>query len=192
MKMGLIVAPSCNDCHGVHDIKRSIDKDSHSNHANIAKSCGKCHVGIEETYNASVHGQLLVKGDKRGPVCTDCHSAHDIEKPATAHFKGLSDQSCGKCHEDRLEHYRETYHGKAMALGQPERRLRRRRLLRLPRPPRRLPGQRPALAPVEGPDRRAPARSATPASTSSSPNTSRTPTRWTRSTIPCSTRSSCS
>ncbi len=119
VKMGLIVAPSCNDCHGVHDIKRSIDKDSHSNHANIAESCGKCHVGIEETYNASVHGQLLAKGDKRGPVCTDCHSAHDIEKPATAHFKAGSDQSCGKCHEDRLEHYHETYHGKAMALGQP-------------------------------------------------------------------------
>ncbi len=119
VKMGLIVAPSCNDCHGVHDIKRSVDKDSHSNHANIAKSCGKCHVGIEETYDASIHGQLLAKGDKRGPVCTDCHSAHDIEKPATAHFKGLSDISCGKCHESRLEHYRETYHGKAMALGQP-------------------------------------------------------------------------
>lgn len=119
VKMGLIVAPSCNDCHGVHDIKRSIDKDSHSNHANIAKSCGNCHVGIEETYNTSVHGQLLTKGDGKGPVCTDCHSAHDIEKPATAHFKGLSDQSCGKCHEDRLTHYRDTYHGKAMALGRP-------------------------------------------------------------------------
>ena len=119
VKMGLVIAPSCNDCHGVHDIKRSIDKDSHSNHANIATSCGKCHVGIEETYNQSVHGQLLVKGDKRGPVCTDCHSAHDIEKPANAHFKANSDQSCGKCHEDRLVHYRATYHGKAMALGVP-------------------------------------------------------------------------
>jgi cytochrome b subunit of formate dehydrogenase len=118
-QMGLIVAPTCNDCHGVHDIKRSVDKDSHTNHANIAKSCGACHLGIEETYNASVHGQLLRKGDGKGPVCTDCHSAHDIEKPATAHFKANSDRSCGKCHEDRLEHYRETYHGKAMALGQP-------------------------------------------------------------------------
>jgi cytochrome b subunit of formate dehydrogenase len=119
VKMGLVVAPSCNDCHGVHDIKRSVDKDSHSNHANIAQSCGKCHVGIEDTYNRSIHGQLLAKGDKKGPVCTDCHSAHDIEKPATAHFKANSDQSCGKCHQDRLEHYNETYHGKAMALGQP-------------------------------------------------------------------------
>ncbi|AOS46243.1 formate dehydrogenase-O subunit gamma [Lacunisphaera limnophila] len=119
VKMGLVVAPTCNDCHGVHDIKRSVDKESHTNHANIAKSCGTCHLGIEDTYKESVHGQLLLKGDKQGPVCTDCHSAHDIEKPANAHFKANSDQSCGKCHEDRLEHYRETYHGKAMALGQP-------------------------------------------------------------------------
>lgn len=119
VKMGLIVAPSCNDCHGVHDIKRTVDKESKSHHANIAKTCGACHVGIEEIYKESVHGKLLAQGDPKGPVCTDCHSAHEIEKPANAHFKAQSDRSCGKCHEDRLTHYRETYHGKAMALGQP-------------------------------------------------------------------------
>ena len=119
LQMGLIVAPSCNDCHGVHDIKRSVDQGSRTNHSNIAKTCGRCHVGIEEVYNQSVHGQLLGKGDRRGPACSDCHSAHEIEKPATAHFKSLSDQRCGRCHTDRLAHYRETYHGKAMALGRP-------------------------------------------------------------------------
>jgi len=117
--MGLIVAPSCNDCHGTHDIKRSIDKDSFSNHANIAKTCGKCHVGIQDIYKESVHGKLLTMGEGRAPVCTDCHTAHDIVKPAALHFKAASDQSCGKCHEDRLVHYRDTYHGKAMALGRP-------------------------------------------------------------------------
>ena len=119
LKMGLIVAPSCNDCHGVHDIKRAVDRESPINHANVAKTCGKCHVGIEETYLKSVHGQLLAKGDKRGPVCTDCHSAHEVETPKNGHFKMASDQNCGKCHADRLEHYRDTYHGKAMALGKP-------------------------------------------------------------------------
>ena len=119
LKMGLIVAPSCNDCHGVHDIKRAVDRDSPINHANVASTCGKCHVGIEETYLKSVHGQLLAKGDKRGPVCTDCHSAHEVETPQNGHFKMASDQVCGKCHADRLEHYRDTYHGKAMALGKP-------------------------------------------------------------------------
>jgi len=119
LKMGLIVAPSCNDCHGVHGIKRGVDRDSPINHANVAKTCGKCHVKVEEIYNHSVHGQLLAKGDPRGPVCTDCHTAHGIEPPADGHFKTASDQMCGKCHADRLEHYRDTYHGKAMALGKP-------------------------------------------------------------------------
>lgn len=119
LKMGLIVAPSCNDCHGVHDIKRSVDRSSPINHANVAKTCGHCHVTVEEIYNQSVHGQLLAKGDGKGPVCTDCHSAHEIEPPVNGHFKMASDQRCGKCHEDRLVHYRDTYHGKAMALGKP-------------------------------------------------------------------------
>ena len=119
LKMGLIVAPSCNDCHGAHGIKRSVDRDSPINHANVAKTCGKCHVGIEETYNKSIHGQLLAKGDPRGPVCINCHSAHQIVNPTGKNFKTLSDQRCGKCHQDRLEHYSETYHGKAMMLGKP-------------------------------------------------------------------------
>ena len=119
LKMGLIVAPSCDDCHGVHNIKRSVDRDSPINHANVAKTCGKCHVGIEATYNQSIHGQLLAKGDQRGPVCIDCHTAHQIVNPTGNKFKAISDQRCGKCHADRLEHYSETYHGKAMALGMP-------------------------------------------------------------------------
>jgi cytochrome b subunit of formate dehydrogenase len=119
LKMGLIVAPSCNDCHGVHNIKRPVDRDSLVNHAHIAETCGKCHFGIERTYMKSVHGQLLARGDSRGPVCTDCHSAHEIGDPEDKNFKAISDQRCGKCHADRLEHYSETYHGKALALGKP-------------------------------------------------------------------------
>ena len=67
LKMGLIVAPSCNDCHGVHDIKRSVDQSSRTNHANIANTCGQCHVGIEAVYSQSVHGQLARQGRPAGP-----------------------------------------------------------------------------------------------------------------------------
>lgn len=119
LKMGLIVAPSCDDCHGVHNIKRAVDRDSPINHANVARTCGKCHVGIEDIYNKSIHGQLLAAGDQRAPVCTDCHSAHEIVNPTINNFKAVSDERCGRCHEDRLEGYRDTYHGKAMALGRP-------------------------------------------------------------------------
>src|SRR5207244_3925887 len=108
------------------------DRDSPVNHAHVAETCGKCHLGIEQTYDKSIHGQLLAKmnsgsgfqPDQTGkmpvpPVCTDCHTAHDIVNPDDKKFKVLSDQRCGKCHADRLEHYSETYHGKAMALGKP-------------------------------------------------------------------------
>jgi cytochrome b subunit of formate dehydrogenase len=117
LELGLIVAPSCDDCHGAHDIRRSVDRGSPISHANIAKTCGKCHVTVEAIYNKSIHGQLLAKGDDRVPVCTQCHTPHEVQTVANGQFKKLSDERCGACHQDRLEHYRETYHGKAMELG---------------------------------------------------------------------------
>ncbi len=116
---GLIVAPNCNDCHGIHDIKRGTIPSSPIAPENVAKTCGRCHLGVEQIYEQSVHGQLLAKGHTNAPVCTTCHSAHEIELPTSSHFKATSDLKCGKCHEDRLLHYRDTYHGKAMALGKP-------------------------------------------------------------------------
>lgn len=120
LQKGLIVAPSCNDCHGVHDIKRSVNKSSPINHANIGKTCGKCHVGVEQIYMQSIHGRSLMEGNAAAPICTDCHTAHDIVTREEMEFKkAISDERCGSCHLDRLENYHETYHGKAMELGQP-------------------------------------------------------------------------
>jgi len=119
LSQGLIVAPSCNDCHGIHDIKRGTIPSSPIAPENIAKTCGKCHLGVEQIYEQSVHGQLMAKGHTDAPVCTTCHSAHEIELPSSGHFKATSDQKCGKCHQDRLTHYHDTYHGKSMALGKP-------------------------------------------------------------------------
>jgi cytochrome b subunit of formate dehydrogenase len=118
LKQGLIVAPSCSDCHGTHDIQNSRDPRSPISHAQVPHTCGKCHVGVDKTYDQSIHGQLLKRGDKRGPVCIDCHTSHKIAVPAGGLFKLESDERCGRCHHDRLERYRETYHGKANALGQ--------------------------------------------------------------------------
>ena len=119
LKMGLVVAPSCNDCHGVHDIRPSTVEDSPIHPSNIVQTCGACHVKVEETYAKSVHGQLLAEGNPDAPVCTDCHTAHEIEDPLGGHFKATSDQKCGKCHEEAVKFYHETYHGKAMMLGKP-------------------------------------------------------------------------
>lgn len=118
-RMGLNVAPTCNDCHGVHDIKATGDATAHTSKSNLSATCTACHIGVEKEFNASVHGVALARKDVKAPVCTDCHSAHAIERPSNAHFKATSDQKCGQCHEKQRENYHETYHGKAMALGKP-------------------------------------------------------------------------
>ena len=116
---GLKVAPSCNDCHGAHEILAASDPASTVHKHNVPKTCGKCHSGVEAIYAQSVHGQLMESGDEEGAVCSSCHRAHAILEPGEAAFKLFSDNRCGECHESRLEHYRETFHGKAMALGGP-------------------------------------------------------------------------
>jgi len=118
-KKGLIVAPSCNDCHGVHNILPATDPRSTVHKDSVPKTCGKCHIGVEQVYRQSVHGKLLEAGDSRGPVCATCHTAHQITAPGETAFKLLSDERCGQCHADRLERYRETFHGKAIALRLP-------------------------------------------------------------------------
>lgn len=118
IRSGLIVAPSCGDCHGSHEIQTSSHPESPIYKRNVYKTCGKCHTKLEEVYHNSIHGRLVEEGDKRGPVCTDCHESHRIISPDALSFKQYSDEKCGECHSDMLSRYRETFHGRAMALGQ--------------------------------------------------------------------------
>ena len=100
---GLVVAPSCVDCHGPgHSIQDSKDPRSPINHANVPHTCGRCHVGIEQSFKKSKHYTLLQAGDSRGPVCIDCHTAHRIQQLSEGSLKMHADERCGKCHRDKL------------------------------------------------------------------------------------------
>lgn len=114
---GLVAAPTCADCHAAHAVHPVSDPASPVHRDKIATTCGRCHVGILNIYKKSLHGQLWAKGDERAPVCTDCHTSHEIIQPNQVAFKLASGDRCGKCHEDRIEHWRETFHGKALTLG---------------------------------------------------------------------------
>jgi len=114
---GLTVAPTCNDCHGSHDIQPHEDAASHIAKSHIPDTCGHCHVKVEETYLKSVHGELLAKGDDRGPTCIQCHSSHEIDIPTRPEFRTALDGKCGGCHKEKVAEYRETLHGKAIVLG---------------------------------------------------------------------------
>ena len=117
---GLVVAPSCNDCHGVHDILPSENPDSHVSREEVPDTCGKCHVLVEDIFNASVHGKTLNAHDTSAPICTTCHQSHVSDPPYSEEFRLQADRMCGQCHLEQLAGYRDTFHGKAIALGRPD------------------------------------------------------------------------
>lgn len=136
---GLVVAATCSDCHGHHDVRASRDPKSSVHRAAIPRTCGKCHVGIEKDFEGSVHahaaeeaaaaaaaglsnGLVRPKGSRRDmppPVCSDCHASHAITRAESPGFVQDVIAECGTCHEDLYRTYRESYHGQVQRLGSP-------------------------------------------------------------------------
>lgn len=50
LREGSLRAANCASCHGIHNIFRSSDPRSTVNAANLAKTCGKCHDGMNATF----------------------------------------------------------------------------------------------------------------------------------------------
>jgi cytochrome b subunit of formate dehydrogenase len=117
LQSGLTVTANCADCHTPHHELPSRDPRSSVNRANIAETCAQCHRGIYELFTASVHSPKVTRSGKPLPVCSDCHSAHSIQRTDLASFRlNIMDQ-CGSCHKQITEAYFETFHGKISKLG---------------------------------------------------------------------------
>jgi cytochrome b subunit of formate dehydrogenase len=118
IKSGLTeAAPSCSDCHGAHNIGMHADDKAKTGHLKSPETCGACHQSVLKDWEASSHG-LLWKEGKDGPVCVDCHlDEHDVKDPTTAEMREHIPADCGSCHEEGLETFRDSFHGKATALG---------------------------------------------------------------------------
>jgi predicted CXXCH cytochrome family protein len=116
-KDGLLVAATCSSCHGAHDILAPGNPKSRTYRANIPATCGACHGGIQREYLAGVHGKALQDGDPRAPVCTNCHTAHQITDVRNASFQMRTTATCGGCHQERYGTYRDTFHAQVSALG---------------------------------------------------------------------------
>jgi uncharacterized protein with PIN domain len=117
MKSGLTVTAMCTSCHTAHSVLPKVDAASSVNRVNIPGTCGRCHHGIQEQFQQSIHATLVGKTGKELPVCSDCHSAHTIRRADDTGFKLDIMSKCGRCHEDIAETYFDTYHGKVSQLG---------------------------------------------------------------------------
>ena len=116
-KSGLLVAANCTSCHGSHDIRGKVDSESRVNRANIPATCGGCHEGIKTQYAIGVHGTAFAQGDGKAPVCSDCHSAHQIQRADVSSWQLDVIRECGTCHVENIKTYRDTFHGQVTSLG---------------------------------------------------------------------------
>ncbi len=128
-KGGSMVAATCVDCHGTHDIRRSKDPQSRTAHANVEATCSKCHGddklatqtklpggNVGAKFHDSIHGKAL-KGAAQGsaPTCTNCHGAHDIRAKGDAKShtaRAAIPDTCGTCHKVEQAAFTKGKHGK--------------------------------------------------------------------------------
>src|SRR3990172_520930 len=104
-KSGLVVAPTCSDCHSAHDVRRRDDPNSHVSKMHVPATCGRCHEGISNQFNAGAHGMALAKGNTGAPTCQTCHTAHGIQRAETASWQLSVIGQCGKCHPNASENF---------------------------------------------------------------------------------------
>jgi cytochrome b subunit of formate dehydrogenase len=130
---GSMKAAVCTDCHGSHTILPGNDPQSPIYKFNVPATCGQCHSDIQNTFNASIHGQAIARGNQLSPVCTDCHGIHSIKSHKDPNSPvaeaNLSHDTCARCHEgvrlssefgvpgNRVSTYMDSYHGLAAEGG---------------------------------------------------------------------------
>ncbi|OGC95973.1 MAG: hypothetical protein A2W25_09525 [candidate division Zixibacteria bacterium RBG_16_53_22] len=117
LESGLVVTAMCTDCHTAHHELPHDNPASSINRDNIAQTCATCHNGIYEQYAKSIHFPNGSKTEKPLPMCNDCHTSHTISRTDQEGFKLSIINQCGRCHEEVMETYFETYHGKVSKLG---------------------------------------------------------------------------
>jgi len=127
---------SCKDCHTVNGDMTTMfpaaNPKSTVNRSAIAETCGKCHgdksvmkgSGISDrpilAYRESVHAKALARGNAGAAVCTDCHTAHEIQpasNPLSSIAKLNIPTTCGKCHTTEANQFIQSVHGEAVTRG---------------------------------------------------------------------------
>jgi cytochrome b subunit of formate dehydrogenase len=126
-------AAVCTDCHGDHEILPANDAKSPIYKFNVPATCGKCHGTVQQTFDESIHGQAIARGNGLAPVCTDCHGIHSIkahiDPNSSVSEQNIARTTCARCHEgvrlsqefglagNRVTSYLDSYHGLAAEGG---------------------------------------------------------------------------
>ncbi|MDT8323961.1 MAG: cytochrome b/b6 domain-containing protein [Bacteroidota bacterium] len=111
---GNLDSPTCNSCHGEHNILPTSDPDSPVAAANVSQQvCSPCHsslkmsekygfsAGQARSYEDSYHGLAVKGGSAEAANCASCHGVHNIKPssdPTSLIHKDNLVETCGSCH----------------------------------------------------------------------------------------------
>ena len=109
---------SCEDCHSSIDAKshgkvKTAIKSKREFSLSMRETCRSCHKKKFTEYEDSVHAALIKEGNKKAPVCSDCHNPHTVRSAKIV--EPIAATPCAKCHEDIFKAYAQDVHGLARA-----------------------------------------------------------------------------
>ncbi len=130
VREGIKGAPTCITCHKNPIVSITAAKDSSKLKIAQEKLCLSCHLdnpeirsrtspsaGFIASYEHSVHGKALMAGNGKAANCVNCHTAHLVKAPgdpASTVNRFNIPNTCGQCHANIEEEYKQSIHGIAV------------------------------------------------------------------------------
>ena len=105
---------SCEDCHSNIEAKThgKLEKPVASKRdfsLSMRESCRDCHKKKFTQYDDSVHAALAKAGNRKAPLCSDCHNPHTVRSSKIV--TPIIDTPCATCHQDIFKAYAKDVHG---------------------------------------------------------------------------------
>lgn len=118
----------CTDCH--QDLDGADLSDGHKPNLKPVDCITFCHDDPADEYLQSNHVNLMKQNNKDVPTCKDCHagltyhytsigekSPMDVPRGTDPLHRRLTIESCGSCHQEYFDSYKNNAHGQIAALG---------------------------------------------------------------------------
>ena len=105
----------CEACHtniSTYPHPEQTYQDKRSLSRGYYEACQKCHPANYAKTMDSMHNKAAQEGNLNAPICTDCHGAHNVQKPDEP--RSTVSTTCSKCHGEIYTEYKDSVHGNAL------------------------------------------------------------------------------
>jgi hypothetical protein len=134
-KGGNMVAATCADCHGKHEILKSSEPASRTHYTKVEGTCATCHGNeelvkkaklpggnIQSAFHDGIHDKAIHANGTRAkaPNCASCHGAHKIRTKTDAESRVNREhvaEMCGGCHQQVYSRFAKSMHGTMRQAG---------------------------------------------------------------------------